>query len=174
MKWYTRQWQRGDLSDAESDRRDVEYRAYVASIADRIPPHLLSFALPENEHMSVDDGYLDLAEFDAGRVLLRLVNGSLQSGYGHFEIEMTGVTSIEPGADELRPILASPGTEFLRQEVHLLDDVAIEVAFLLWPEGEFAVRCSDLRTAWRATASRDDHRNAVVVHAGASSDIAER
>src|SRR4051812_28794232 len=119
MKWYTRQWQRGDLSDADSDRRDVEYRAYVASIADRIPPHVLAFALPDNEQMSVDDGRVDLAQFDAGRVLLRLVNGSLQTGYGYFDIEMSGVTSITPTVEELRPILESPHTEFLRQEVHL-------------------------------------------------------
>lgn len=173
MKWYTREWQRGDLEDAESDRRGPDYAAYVASIADRLPTHVVALALPRHEHQSVDDAFVDLAEFDetTGRVHLRLVNGSLQTGYGAFDIRLVGVTSIVPPADELEPMLANPSTEFLAQEVHALDDGLIEVGFLLWPEGEFAIRCADVRTAWTPVASRDDHRNEVLIRRPPSPDV---
>ena len=176
MKYYTREWQRGELSDAGADRRGPDYAAYVASIADRLPAHVLAFALPNHEHQSVDDAFVDLAEFDlvAKRVLLRLVNGSLQTGYGAFDIELEGVTSITPPANDLEPVLANPRTEFLHQEVHLLDNGAIEMAFLLWPEGEVAIRCANVRTSWRPVASRDDHRNKVVIHPLSTRDIAPR
>lgn len=176
MKWYTREWQRGDLSDTESDRRGPDYAAYVASIAASLPTHVVAFALPDHDHQSVDDAFVDLAEFDeaVGRVHLRLVNGSLQTGYGAFDIQLDGVTSIVPPADELEPLLADPRTEFLAQEVHALDDGVIEVAFLLWPDGQFAIRCADVRTSWTPVASRDDHRNEVLIHRPSLRDIHQR
>jgi len=176
MKWYTREWQRGDLPDEESDRRDPGYAGYVASISDRLPAHVVELALPQDEHQSVDDALVDLAEFDeaAARVRFRLVNGSLQTGYGALDLQLSGVTSIVPPPDELKPLLANPRTEFLRQEVHALGDGAIEVAFLLWPEGEFAVRCADVQSSWTPVASRDDHRNEVLIHRASSRDTQRR
>jgi hypothetical protein len=77
MRWFTREWQRGELSDAEADARDPAYADYIRSIAGRLAAHVLDFALPTNAHLWVDDAKVDQAVIDTEHRLirLRLLNG---------------------------------------------------------------------------------------------------
>jgi hypothetical protein len=57
----------------------------------------------------------------------------------------------------LQPILEDPDTEFLVHEVELVDGER-EIRFLLWPDGELAIRCRAVTSEWQGIA--DDTRSA--------------
>jgi hypothetical protein len=167
VKWFTREWHNGDLPYAEADSRPRVYAAYIDSISDRLPLPALVLARPRQPHQSVDDALLDriLVDERTRRVSLRLLNGDLQAGYGKLSIEFAEADLVAPSIDRLRTLLAATRTEFIRTEVELIEDRRrLEVRFLLWPEGELVIRCSDLTTEWQAIAddTRADHQNEVV------------
>jgi hypothetical protein len=64
-------------------------------------------------------------------------------------------------------VLENPRTEFLRQEVELVEGErpSFEIRILLWPHGEIAIRCADVRLSWAAIDdnTRSDHQNEVIV-----------
>lgn len=169
MRWFTREWQNGQLTDAEADARGPAYAAYVNSVADRLPPHLLEFALPQGVDMSVHDALVDRAEIYpiSRHIRLRLVNGDLQSGYGKLDLDCIDAELLDPDVDRLQALLENPKTEFLSQEVELIEGQPprFEIRFLLWPEGQIAIRCSDLQPSRTAAGemARSDHRNQVLV-----------
>jgi hypothetical protein len=169
MRWFTREWQSGQLTDEEAEARDPAYARYIKSVADRMPPHIFDFAMPTNAHISVDDAKVDRAEIDiAGRsIRLRLLNGDLQEGYGKLNLDFIDAELIEPTVERLRVFLANPRTEFLRQEVEPGEGVGtpFEVGFLLWPDGQITIRCTDLVISWVAVEdrTRKDYRSDVIV-----------
>jgi hypothetical protein len=159
MKWFTRDWQRGAGADPVP-----AYRRYVRSVADRLPAHVLAFAEPSDRHLSVDDAKVDRVQVDAARrrVNVRLLNGDLPSGYGMLDIELIDADLVAPSDDRIAAALEAPRTEFLAHELELQDDGTYEVRFLLWPEGEFAIRCRDLQTSWTPAPDRSGYRREVV------------
>ena len=169
MRWFTRQWQDGELSDDEAEARDPDYRTYIRSVIDRLPEHVRAFAQEMTEHMSVHDGLLDRATIDLvnRRIELVLLNGDLQVGYGKLRLEFLEADLIEPIIDQLQPLLSNPETEFIRQEVELAEgaSASLELRFLLWPEGQIAIACRDIHVSWSAIEdrTRSDHRNEVLV-----------
>jgi hypothetical protein len=168
MRWFTREWQRGDLADGEDEARRAGYAAYVDSIAGRVPERVLAFALPRERHMAVDDALLDLLEVDAAgrRVRLRLLNGDLPTGYGILDLEFAGAELVGPAVGELAALFADPRTEFLVHEVWLAGDGSgMEARFLLWPDGELAIAFADLAAGWApiADTTRSARRNLVAV-----------
>jgi hypothetical protein len=159
VKWFTREWRDGALSDAEADSRPQTYAAHIESISDRLSPAVLALARPRQPHDSVDDALVDRIVVDerTRRVSLRLLNGDLQAGYGKLSIEFVDADLVAPSIDRLRTLLAATRTEFIRTEVELIGvGRGLEVRFLLWPDGELVIRCSDLTTEWQAVA--DDTR----------------
>ena len=81
MRWFTREWQDGDLSDEAAEARDPDYRAYIRSVIDRLPEHVRAFAQEMTEHMSAHDGLIDRATIDLvnRRIELVLLNGICKS-----------------------------------------------------------------------------------------------
>jgi hypothetical protein len=172
VRWFTREWQDGELSDEEAEARDPAYAAYVRSIADRLPERLRAFALATEAAMSVHDALVDQADLDiaAGRIELLLLNGDLQAGYGKLRLTFLDAELVEPSVERLRDLLTNRRTEFLRQELELdetLPATPYGIRFLLWPEGQIAIRCRDLQIEWHSIEdnSRSDYRNEVRISA---------
>lgn len=167
MKWFTRQWLDGELSDAEAKGRQRAYTAYLDTISDRLPAAALDLARPRHPHASISDALVDRIVVDerARRVMIRLLNGELPAGYGKLDIEFEDAELVEPGVERLRQLLAAARTEFVRCEIELIGDGGrLELRFLLWPNGEIAVRCAALTTAWHPIEddTRTDFANEVL------------
>lgn len=172
MRWFTREWQDGELSDEDAEARDPAYAEYVLSIADRLPQRIRAFALATEAAMSVHDALVDEADLDvaAGRIEFLLLNGDLQAGYGKLRLTFLDAELLEPTVERLGQLLADPRTEFLRQELELTEGpsaTAHTVRFLLWPEGQISIRCRDLLIEWHSIRdnTRRNHRNEVRVSA---------
>lgn len=168
VRWFTREWQSGELSDEEAEARDFAYAAYIRAHAAYLPHRIRAFALPTDAHMSVHDALVDQAEIDAlkGRIELVLLNGDLQAGYGKLRLTFLDAELAAPRQERLRELLANVATEFLRQELELgeeSDATPYTVRFLLWPEGEIEIRCRDLHIDWHPIedTTRSDHRSEV-------------
>lgn len=167
MKWFTREWLDGQLPDAEADARQRAYAAYIDSISERLPPAVLDLARPRHPHASISDALVDriIVEDGARRISMRLLNGELQVGYGKLDIEFEDAELVEPGIERLSELLAAARTEFVRSEVEFIGaGERLEIRFLLWPEGEIAIRSAGITTAWHPIAddTRTDFQNEVV------------
>ncbi len=152
MRFFTRAWQHGDDRDSAADDPTAAYAAYLRSVAGRLPEHILAFATPTRRHLAVDDAKVDRAEIDAPnrRISLRLLNGDVQTGYGKLDLVFAEARLLEPSPRLAEAILTDPRTEFLVHEVERMTDGSLEVRFLLWPDGELAIGCRDVRATWKA------------------------
>lgn len=157
MRWFTRAWQRGDAPDDYDP--NATYARHLAELRDEMPAAGYAFAASSKRQFAVDDAKLDRLEIDGatGRILLRLLNGDLQTGYGHLSLDFERARLVGAPLEDLREILEDPKTEFLVHEVELVDGEA-EVRFLLWPDGELAIRCRTVTPDWTSIA--DDTRTA--------------
>lgn len=153
MRWFTRAWQRGDVPDDYDPVAD--YRRHLVRLRGQVPDAAYAFAASSRRHLAVDDAKLDRLEIDftTSRIVLRLLNGDLPTGYGKLTLEFERARLIGATIEELRGILEDPKTEFLVHEVERVDE-EIEVRFLLWPEGELTVRCSAVDPRWESIADR--------------------
>lgn len=162
MRFFTRAWQRGDDPDQDDSEPIAAYSAYLRSVADRLPDHVLAFATPTERHLAVDDAKVDRGELDAAKrqISLRLLNGDLQTGYGKLDLNFKDAQLVDPSLPRAKSFLEDPRTEFLVHEVELMDDGSLEVRFLLWPDGELVLGCRDVQATW--TAIEDTSRTDVL------------
>jgi hypothetical protein len=168
VRWFTREWQNGELSDEEAEARDRAYAAYLRERVEHLPQPIRGFALPTDAHMSVHDALVDEAEIDSrkGQIEFVLLNGDLQAGYGKLRLTFLDAELATPSVGRLRELLATQRTEFLRQELEIGDEseaTPYTIRFLLWPEGEIEIRCRDLLIDWHPIedTTRSDHPNEV-------------
>ena len=167
MKWFTREWQSGEMADEQSGRVAPAYAAYAHSIESRLPDHVLAFAAPTERHLAVDDAKVDRTVLDVDRrqISFRLLTGDLPTGYGMLDLVFVDADLVDPSVDRLRALFEDERTAFLVHEVELVDeDGRLEVRFLLWPDGEIAIRCSDVQAQWApiSDTTRTDARRELV------------
>lgn len=142
MKYFTRDWANGELTEAESDSVLPRYNRDLAA-AFAADSAVRRFA----ESIGLNDAYVDRVVFDrtAARLSLTLTTGSLQVGYWHTQLVYDGVHGID-GEDALRAALAERPTEIWYDEFVRDGENACH-AFLTVPrdgstssEVEFAIR----------------------------------
>ncbi|WP_341911937.1 hypothetical protein [Ferrovibrio terrae] len=111
MQYFTSEWVRGILTDAESEAVVARYNRYLSTL-DRSSA-VWRFATS----VSLNDAYLDRLIFDSrkGNLQLLLLTGDLQVGYWHTRLVYAGAT-IDCGMTLLRDSLSRRPAEILYDE----------------------------------------------------------
>lgn len=94
MRFFTRQWRVGELSDADFEARAEVYRRHLDSLISGLPSRLGELAM----NVALNDANVQSAAYVAGEhtFLLVLHAGDLQRGYAHLTLRYSGVTAIAP------------------------------------------------------------------------------
>ncbi|HMK12900.1 MAG TPA: hypothetical protein VK461_15020 [Acidimicrobiales bacterium] len=138
MRYFTRGWTHGELSDEETEDARSRYWARVDEIAPRLPAPLPELA----KSVSIHDALVDHVcwEPSIDRLTLRLVCLKADpAAYEAVEIvyegAMLGVRRIET----LRQVALSRETELLYDEVDVDDEGTFAHRILFWPADEVTI-----------------------------------
>ncbi len=117
MKFFTREWLGGELTDAAFEAVPDAYRRHLTSL--QLPPDVL--ALSEAD---IHDGSLLDVEHtpESARLKLRLRCGDLKRGYSDLRIEYSGAVVADESLAALRHAVQVPKVEFLFDEVDRAGD----------------------------------------------------
>ena len=148
MKWLTREWHGGGLSDAEYEARLEHCRDHHERLRPRLPAGLRLLAGEPDDlgYVSLHDAVVDWWVLDGSRSLaMEVFCGDEEIGYRRLVVQYRGRVELVGACEgDLRRWLDDSRTEFLYDEVDVLDDGRFEHRHLLWPEGEFGVRFEDV------------------------------
>ncbi|MDQ1547146.1 MAG: hypothetical protein QOH69_2050 [Actinomycetota bacterium] len=136
MKWFTREWATGQLSEDESRAVRAEYTDHVNSI--------LRYLIDDDAddlilNVNIHDGHVKRWSQTDGSIKLEMVTGDLQSGYQRVLLVFHDANLIGSGSlDEFD--FGHARTELLYDEFDVASENAFEYRVLVWPEGELIVR----------------------------------
>ena len=139
MKFFTRDWADGDMTDAEADAVAPAYWHHVGALDLPTPVRALADL---NTH---DASVLDVALHPAANTLrLRLRCGDQQTGYFDAMLTFTGATIRPADAATLERARRPANVEVLYDEVDRADGRTFEYRLLLYPAGEVSIRFTDV------------------------------
>jgi hypothetical protein len=157
MKWLTREWARGELSDGEAAARWEGYLKRQAEIATSRLTGLGQLARQADPRLRLDDAKVERIRIDPMHrsVVLELVQGDVEVGYGLLRVEFVSAT-IAPDAEAIQSFLADPRSEVWYFEVDREDrpEEGSVLRLLMWPQGEIHIQFADLRWSWSSRADR--------------------
>lgn len=149
VKWFTKDWYAGDLSEAQVAFARDDYAEHVAALVARRPD------LASLRDLNLHDGQTQCWSGTAGVHTWRLVVGDLQVGYEVATIQYNNAEII--GGDfELGALLEDFDTEVLYDELDETSGRAVH-RVRLWPGGEFWV-FFDSASVYRSPGSTYDRR----------------
>jgi len=150
MKFLTRSWIRGELTDEQFDYAISTYEQHLQML--QLPPDLVALA-----DLHVHDGLvLSCASDSAAKSLqLRLRCGDLHIGYFDAVLTFTRVTITAEDVRLLSAVVQAVPVEILTQEIDRLNDDHFECRWLLHPAGEAAIQFSSVTLDRRAVPNRD-------------------
>ncbi len=153
MRWFTRAWVDGDVTEEESERRTSAYEAHIA--------HLRSFTGNGAEQLldavNLHDALLRSWRYEPGvELLLEVTIGDLQVGYEDVHLQYGGAEIDEATAQVLENLHDGEGGEMLYDEVDVTQDGRYEHRIIAWPSGEMAIRFHDVRLQRRLREDRWD------------------
>ncbi len=137
MKFLTREWVTGVLTDNEAEDRYAMYQDYVASIKLRLPEGLRSFV----EDFGLIDGLIEniIVDHSMSEIVLLLRCGDRREGYFDAELHYLGVDFGTTDLTSLRAAAENPETEVLYDEVDI-DGSVFTHSYLFWPQHETTIR----------------------------------
>lgn len=159
MKWFTRDWIRGDPSAGVDTDVIAAYQAHLLSIWPQLPPGIRAFAKPSDGRMSVHDACVEYFTLDphARSLSMTLVSGNNADGYANLKLELVGVELISPSVAELNVLLSDPTTQFGYEEIDLRSaESPFELRFILFPRGEIALGCDSLAARFEPLPNSSD------------------
>lgn len=149
MKWFTREWHSGGLSDDGVEARRAGYWSHEDAVRSRLPEALQLFAGQPDEIGRADlhDGRVEWWALDGARSFtLQVICGWVQIGYRRLVIQYRGHVELFGASEsDVAGWLDDASTELLYDEVDIAADDRLEHRFLRLPRGEFGVR---LRMRW--------------------------
>ena len=153
MRFFTRAWCNGELTEEESDAVFGVYRRHLAAIASLVPSGVLELS----QQSSLHDALFKTVQFDQinRQLFLRLRCGELQYGYYDLSLHYTGATVIDRTPYGLSGLVAVAGVEVLYHEIDVTEAGRFEQRMILWPSGEFAANCEHFAFSFVPVASRD-------------------
>lgn len=142
MRYFTREWADGLLSDEETDRASDAYRARLAEVRPLLPPGAGELADAE-----LHDAVIDLVAWapHARRLVVSWVAGDLQLGYVEVGSVYTGVTLGPEAVEALCDLARDRAAELMYDEVDLADDGSLRHRLLFWPRHEVVVEFTDVQ-----------------------------
>ncbi len=119
MKFFTREWHSGELSDEESERIVSDYWAYINTLLPNLPPPVATLARETNLH----DGLIHrvLIQPEQKQLELGLRGGDLQVGYFDLDLTYSEVRMDRLDIPFLQGSAQRRQTEVLYDEVDLED-----------------------------------------------------
>ena len=150
MKWFTREWASGGLTDEEWESRRQDYASHL----DAIGPQLRNGAEELIASVNLHDAQILSANTGGATFHLRVIAGDLQRGYERLSLTYDDVVSEGLVVDSETHADVS---EIVHDEVDLSPDSRFEHRLLLWPEGELCIRFRTLQVQ-RQPASPADRR----------------
>ena len=136
VRFFTRGWHQGDLSDEEYEQTVRDYDAHLEAISARLPDPVVALARGVNLH----DAVIERVEWEpaSARLVLRLVtrtSGSRQAVTLTYSDAMLG----DQRLDVLKNVARDRKTEILYSEVDLGEDGVLAHRLLFWPRDELTI-----------------------------------
>jgi hypothetical protein len=149
MKYFTRHWFEGDISDEESDAVWAAYRTRRDAILPLMPPTVKELATSINIH----DGIVEriILNHDSESLQCDLICGDLQRGYFRLEL-MYGGVKVDPL--ELAAIARESAIEALYDEIDVLSNGLYEHRILFTHSREISIEFRTLQLTRLARAGR--------------------
>jgi hypothetical protein len=145
MKWFTRDWHTGQLSDEVYDTAFADYQSHRQALADVAPEGVRQLL-----NISLDDSQVQEWSVDLDVVAMRLLTGDLQCGYQFVSLTYQGAELIGATVDDLHNWSITTGGEVLSDEVEQAGPDRYEHRLLFHPQGEFGVRFDSVDVALAA------------------------
>lgn len=142
MKFFTKSWHLGRLSNKESRAIPLKYQKYFEKILSKFSKEIKSDLTKTNIH----DGLIDRCIFDSAKknFHLALICGDLQRGYFKIELCYQGVDGIKDLFRKVNLLVKDIRTEILFDEFDLEENKYIH-RILFWPNySEIRVRFKKL------------------------------
>lgn len=142
MRYFTRGWASGELSDDESDEANEAYRARVAEITPRLPPAMVRLA----HEISVHDGIIEQVIWNShlNRLQLTLVCTDAHQNYIQTHLTYSGAMLGPSRIESLQRAALSRETELLYDEVDIDDDSVFSHRLLFDPCEEVTIEFKEL------------------------------
>ena len=143
MRYFTRGWANGDLSDDEYARMPEAYARRLAEIAPRLPAAMLKLA----REISLHDGLIARMRWrpNSKELTMTLVTGSVGPGYRTTTLTYVGALLGKSRIEALRNAGLDRETQLLYDEVDIDDDGLLVHRILFWPREEVTIDFSELR-----------------------------
>ncbi|MCP3099862.1 hypothetical protein LZ198_13385 [Myxococcus sp. K15C18031901] len=155
MKWLTRAWHGGDLTEEEDAQVNAAYSRHLAEIAPRLRDGAEVLVSAVNLHDGQVQGWQGPSE---GVFELRALIGDLQVGYEFITLRYRDADLIGVPPHDFSALgLTHPGAGLLYAEVDIAEDGRFEHRVLCWPDSEFGVRFRSVEVT-RRPASPEDRR----------------
>lgn len=157
MKFFTRQWHAGHLSDREADKVAQAYADHLESFLPRLPASLLALAKNTNLH----DGRIRQVSVDrvAASVTLAVRCGDLQSGYFDVDLIYESVDFTNSELSEMKAIAQDPRAEVLYDEVDTNIHNRWVHRILFWPYRELCFDFGNLNLRVESRNTREFTRS---------------
>jgi hypothetical protein len=137
MRFFTRRWHGGELSDAESDGVAPAYEKHFATIAAQLPPALHEFT----RTLKIHDALMRSCRVDDthGTLALDLLIGDLGIGYFDLRLFYEGVSLAPSDRAALARVALDPEADALYDELDISPDGTFIHRWLWWPYAEFDI-----------------------------------
>jgi hypothetical protein len=164
MRFFTRAWATGELSEEEWLRASEAYRARVAEIIPRLSPAMVRLAA----ELSLHDGLIARVVWNAHTHCLRLtlVCGDAQGGCVEVRLVYRGAMLGRSRLEALRRAALSRETELLYDEVDVDDDAILSHRLLFAPCEEVTIDFRELELIIAPRADRRVHLVGAFVEEG--------
>ena len=124
MKWFTRDWHTGQLSDEAYDSTLRDYQSYRDALAAVAPEGVRQLL-----EMSLDDAQVQAWSADPDVFAMRLLAGDLQRGYQFVSLAYRGAELIGATVDDLRTWSLKTRGEVLSDEVERIGAADTSIAY---------------------------------------------
>lgn len=157
MRFLTREWHAGVLSDGEADALEVAHATHLAAILPQVSSQLQEF----HTAVSIHDGLLQSAVLDHRDASLQLLLrcGDQQQGYRDVALTYSGLDTPVLGITLLALIANDPASEALYVEIDRIEEYSYEHRWLWWPfRRELDIQFRDFSFSVHPQPSRDFER----------------
>lgn len=140
MRYFTRGWTRGELTDEEAKATLQAYRARLARIEPRLPPAFVRL----DRDVSLHDGIIEQIVWNSAsrRLEMSLVCGDQQSGYFLAQLTYLGAVLGGPRVDSLKRA-AEGCQELVHDELDVDDGGLLSHRLLFEPSEEVTIDFED-------------------------------
>jgi hypothetical protein len=137
VRFFTRGWHRGELSDEESERTVRDYHAHLQAISARLPDPMMALA----REVTLHDARIERVEWEPAnaQLVLRLVTTWPSGGSQAVTITYSGAMLGEHRLDVLRNVARDRETEILASEVDVDEEGVLAHRLLFWPRDELTI-----------------------------------